>query len=92
MTTTTSRTNRTRSPRLSAIDERTWRVLELRDLVRQGRYAVDAAEVAAAMLGEWFGRPPEIEPLPMTPLLARFVVPRNECLSRPVERESALTA
>jgi hypothetical protein len=58
-------------------DERMRRVLELRELVRQGRYKLDPAAVAAAMLEEWRRSSARDEP-PVEDGLSRFVVYPND--------------
>jgi hypothetical protein len=74
-------------------DARMRRVLELREMVRQGRYVVDPGEVAAAILAEWFVAQSGVEPPgPPANALSRFLVPPTPPTPRTGEMTGVRTA
>lgn len=88
-----SSTRASTETRLVGFDERTRRVLELRELVRRGEYRIDPAEVAAAILDEWRAAAGESElPSPAADDRSRFIVPPTDQASRQTERGTVRSA
>ncbi|GIW13155.1 MAG: hypothetical protein KatS3mg062_0594 [Tepidiforma sp.] len=79
--------NHPRPSRLLPFDDRTRRVLELREQVRNGTYRPDPAEVARALLAAWAPAPAlDAAPAPSREFdRSRFIVPASARAPEPAQ-------